>query len=381
MISRREFLRAAGRGAASFAAGTSLFAGRRESAVGGEDPDLATQVGQMIMVGFRGMDAPPGSPVVADLVERRIGGVVLFDYDVPLQSPVRNVESPAQVKALTAALRSAGRIPPFIAIDQEGGRIVRLKEKFGFPPTVSAKALGAADDLAATRRAADGIAATLAEAGVDVNFAPVVDVDLEPLNPVIGGLERSFSGDPATVTRHALEFVRAHRARGVLTSLKHFPGHGSSRGDSHEGFTDVTSSWRREELEPYRAAIREGLCDTVMTAHVFNRNLDPRYPATLSRAAVDGILRRELGFDGVVFSDDMQMKAIAANFGFEEAILLAVEAGVDVLTFANNSVFDPGVAASAAEILTRAVRDGRIPSERIRRSYDRVMALKSRRAR
>jgi beta-N-acetylhexosaminidase len=375
MISRREFL----------AAGVVALSGRPKSGNGRDAvrnaaaPDaLDEMIGQMILVGFRGLALEAENPIVADIRDRKIGGVVLFDYDVPAQSPVRNIESPRQVKALIDSLRGLAAVPLFIAVDQEGGKVSRLKEKFGFPATVSQKYLGSLDDAAVTRKYAETEATVLAEAGFNLNFAPVVDLDVNPANPVIGGIERSFSADPAIVVKHAVEVIRAYRAAGVLTTLKHFPGHGSSRSDSHLGFTDVTETWSQTELEPYRKIVETGLCDAVMTAHVFQAGLDPKYPATLSRSVIQSLLRDKLGFDGLVISDDMQMKAISANFGLKEAIVRAVEAGVDLLTFANNSVFDPAVARTAAGILKEAVADGTIPIERIKRSYDRILRLKKR---
>lgn len=375
MMSRREFL----------AAGALVLAGRPKSGNGraagrtaAAPEHLDEMIGQMILVGFRGLALEAENPIVADIRDRKIGGVVLFDYDVPSQSPVRNVESPRQVKALIDSLRGLAAVPLFIAVDQEGGRVSRLKEKFGFPATVSQKYLGSLDDAAITRKYAETEATVLAEAGFNLNFAPVVDLDVNPANPVIGGIERSFSADPAIVVKHALEVIRAYRAAGVLTTLKHFPGHGSSRSDSHLGFTDVTETWSQTELEPYRKIVETGLCDAVMTAHVFQAGLDPKYPATLSRPVIQSLLREKLGFDGLVISDDMQMKAISANFGLKEAIIRAVEAGVDLLTFANNSVFDPAVARTAVVILKEAVSDGTIPIERIKRSADRIQRLKKR---
>jgi len=180
------------------------------------------------------------------------------------------------------------------------------------------------------------------------------------------------------VTKHAIEVIKAHHARGILTTLKHFPGHGSSKNDSHLGFVDVTKTWSPMELEPYEKIIAAGLSDTVMTAHIFNSKLDTSLPATLSGRTIDGLLRDELRFDGVVISDDMQMKAISARYGFEEAVLLAIGAGVDILAFANNSVFDPDVAASTIGIIRKAVRNGKVGEERIDRSYARIVRLKSR---
>lgn len=368
-ISRRAFL-ASSLAVIGGAAGGR--AARRGPAVPSPSAGLDAMCGRMLMVGFRGLTLERNNPVVDDLRRGRIGGVVLFDYDVPAKSEVRNIASPAQVKTLIRDLRSVAPGPLLVAVDQEGGRVARLKEKSGFPQAPSAGSLGALDDVASTRKAARATAEALAEAGFDINFAPVVDLDVNPANPVIGGLERSFSADPAVVARHAAEVVKAHRECGVLTCLKHFPGHGSSRADSHLGFTDVTETWSRKELEPYGNLIGAGLCDSVMTAHIFNAALDPDLPATLSAKVVTRLLREGLAFDGPVISDDMQMKAISANYGFEDAILKGIAAGVDILVFANNSVFDPGVAASAFETIRRAVREGKIGEERIDRSYARI---------
>jgi len=374
-FTRREFL----------AAGMAAFAGLPLVGCDGNKvisapaaAGLDEKIGQMILVGFRGLQLEAGNPVIVDIRDRKIGGVVLFDYDVPAKNPVRNIASPEQVKALIAALQEAASTPLFVAVDQEGGKVSRLKEKFGFPATVSQKVLGGMNDAAVTRKYAEAEAAVLAEAGFNLNFAPVVDLDVNPENPVIGGIERSFSADPAVVVKHAVEVIAAYHRAGVLTTLKHFPGHGSSKSDSHLGFTDVTGTWSKTELEPYAKIIEAGLCDAVMTAHVFNAGLDPKYPATLSRPTIEGLLREGLGYDGVVISDDMQMKAVSANFGLKEAIIRALNAGVDILTFANNSVFDPEIAQTAIDIIKDAVADGTIPAERLDRSYERILRLKRR---
>lgn len=341
-------------------------------------PDLRRKLAQMVLVGFRGTVLEPYNPIVADIRDCGIGGVVLFSYDVALQSSVRNVESPAQIAALDAALAGLAAEPLLIAVDQEGGKVARFNATHGFPPTASAQALGEQNDPAVTYAAAAQLADTLKAAGIRHNFAPVVDVNTNPDNPVIGALGRSFSADPAIVTEQAAAFIRAHRDRGITTTLKHFPGHGSSRSDSHLGFVDVTDTWQPLELAPYRDLIAQGLADAVMTAHVYNAQLDPDTVATLSQPIITGILREQLGFDGVVFSDDMQMNAIAANYGFEEAIVGAVRAGVDVIAVGNNLDFDPGIAPRMLDILTAAVVDGRLSEARIDASYRRILALKAR---
>ncbi|NTU58570.1 MAG: glycoside hydrolase family 3 [Chlorobiaceae bacterium] len=343
-------------------------------------PDsLSIKIGQMLMIGFRGLDEHSEPTLEADIRERGIGGVVLFNYDVASASPVRNIESPEQVKRLVSGLQKMSALPLFIAIDQEGGRVSRLKPANGFPSSVSAAHLGTLDNADSTRLAAGKTADLLRQLKINMDLAPDVDLNTNPDNPVIGKLDRSFSKDPAIVARHARIFVDEFHRAGIIAALKHFPGHGSSTKDTHKDFTDVTATWSREELEPYRELIRQGYDDPVMTAHVFHAGLDSLYPATLSKAIVGGILRGDLKFRGVVISDDMQMRAIADRYGLETAIRLAIEAGVDILLFGNNaSAYDPNIAEKATRIIRRLVDEKVISPERIDHSYRRIMALKAR---
>jgi beta-N-acetylhexosaminidase len=374
-LSRREFLKLAGQGMAAMALLAGCAPPPEPSAE--QDVSLDVKIGQMLMVGFRGLEVSDDHPIVQDVRDRYLGGVVLFDYDVPTKSPVRNIESPAQVTALVKALQSVSAKPLLVAIDYEGGIITRLKEQHGFPPTVSHQHLGEINDLNYTHEQATKMAQTLAELGINLNLAPVVDVNTDPDNPIIAKYERSFSADPEIVTEHALEFIKAHHEQGVLCTLKHFPGHGSSTGDSHLGVVDVTDTWSRTELEPYASIIQAGQADAIMTAHVFNANLDPEYPATLSKPTITGILREELGYNGVVISDDMQMGAIADHYGFEMAIQKSIEAGVDIIAIANNSVYEEDIAARTVALIKQLIQDGRIDEARIHESYQRTQRLKS----
>lgn len=341
-------------------------------------PDLDFMLGQMLLVGFRGLAVDAQHPIVADIRQRRLGGVVLFDFDGPTRSTVRNVQSREQVQALTASLQAAAAAPLLIAIDQEGGRVARLSPSNGFPASLSHQRLGELADPAITAGTASAMARLLAQVGINLNLAPVVDLNTNPRNPVIARYERSFGADPALVSRLAAAFIQAHHAEGVLCCPKHFPGHGSSTSDSHFGLVDVSDTWTRDELQPYADLIQAGLADSIMTAHVFNDRLDPDFPATLSAATLSGLLRGELGYDGVVISDDMQMGAIRRHYGYEEVVLAAVDAGVDILAIANNSVFEEDVVSRTVEILRRAVEQGRISRARIEQSYERIRRLKER---
>ncbi len=342
------------------------------------DKELEKQIGQMLLIGFRGFEVTEQSPVVGDINAGRIGGVILFDRDVALNSNERNIRSPEQVRDLIASLQNYADTPLFIAVDQEGGRVARLKPDYGFPETVSQQYLGEIDDVEITRFYAEQTALALFDAGFNVNFAPVVDLNVNPDNPVIGKIERSFSADPETVSKHSLVVIDSHHDYKIGCALKHFPGHGSSKGDSHQGFTDVTDTWSETELEPFENIIALGKADFVMTAHIFNEHLDRQYPATLSKNVMTGILRESLGFEGVIVSDDMNMKAITDHFGLEEAIFLSIDAGVDVLIFANNLTYDEDIAVKALDIILNLVHEGKISRQRIGESYSRIMDMKKR---
>lgn len=332
------------------------------------DVSLAAKIGQMIMVGFRGRIVDMRHAIVQQIADGLVGSVVLFG---------RNVESPEQLQALTATLRGYSPIPLLVAIDQEGGWVARLQRGFGIATNYSAQYLGAGNQLDLTRTQGESTAQRLAELGINLNLAPVVDLNTNPSNPVIGRYERSYSADPAIVTAQARTVIESHRPHQVFCTLKHFPGHGSSRGDTHYGFVDVTDSWAVTELSPYAALIGEQNCDVIMTAHIFNATLDPDYPATLSPKIITGLLREKLGFGGVVISDDMQMGAIANQYNLETAVRLAITAGVDIIAFSNNIPFSRGADANRLHtIITGLVEDGAISPERIDLSYQRIMHLK-----
>lgn len=336
----------------------------------------------MLLVGFRGMRFDADSRVARDIREHALGGVLLFDFDVPTQTPVRNVESPAQLRRLVEDLQAtAASAAPhqtlLIAIDQEGGRVARLRPDHGFPATDSAAELGLRGEYAYTQMQATRMAETLATAGINLNLAPVVDLNLNPNNSIIGAVGRSFAADPDVVVAQALAFIRGHDAAGVRTALKHFPGHGSAAGDSHAGVVDVTDTWSDVELEPFAQIVSAGMADTIVTAHVINADIDPVYPATLSAATIDGLLRESLGYDGVVISDDMQMAAIRDAFGYQEAVALAIEAGIDILTIANQQVFEDDIVERTTAIIAELVASGRIEEIRIDESWRRIRAFKA----
>lgn len=341
------------------------------------EPALEVKIGQMLMLGFQGATVGEDQSIIDALRDLHVGAVVLFDQDLSTRRMrQRNIVSPEQVAQLTADLQALATLPLLIGIDQEGGVINRLKPAYGFPATLSHAALGERNDMEYTRAQAGVIAQVLADAGINLNLAPVVDVRVNPNSPIIARVERSFSDDPQVVAMHAEAYVDAHHARGVKCTLKHFPGHGSALGDTHLGFTDVTNTWSEAELIPYQELIGKGKADAVMTAHIFNSRLDPELPATLSPAIITGLLRGELGFDGVVISDDIQMRGITDLFKVEKAIELAIVAGVDIIAVANNLTYSGTIAERFVTTVMRMLDEGVIDEARIDRSYQRVLRLK-----
>ena len=339
---------------------------------------LKEKIGQMLMVGFRGAEIDDDSEIAKTIEELNLGGVILFDYDAPSKSRPRNIVDWQQTQKLIADLKSYAKNEPLLAaVDAEGGMINRLKPSMGFAEIDSAQNLGDKNGIVAISEYWT-LAKQLAELGFNVNFAPVVDLNINPKNPVIGGLERSFSDNPKTAADYARAFIAAHRSFDIITSLKHFPGHGSSNADSHLGLVDITDSYQDQELFPYKELIKDNGADSIMTAHIINQNIDPEYPATLSPKFINDILRQDLEFDGVVFTDDMQMGAIIDNYGFEDSIIRAINAGCDILIFSNNGAeYDDSIARRARDAIFQAVQDGIISESRINESYSRILALKS----
>jgi len=341
------------------------------------DPSLSDQLGELLLVGFRGTEVEGNEDVRHLLCDLKVGGVILFDRDAARNRP-RNITSSEQLTRLTRDLQAlarecAGR-SLLIAADGEGGAVMRLSPRVGYSPTLSPQEMGELGDLAVTELESRRIGVMLRDAGINWNLAPVVDLALNPLNPVIVRHSRAFAADPEEVTAHARAYLRGMRAAGVLTALKHFPGHGSSREDSHLGFVDVTETANLAlELRPYRDLIADGLVDSVMTAHVFNRNLDPDYPATLSRTTINGLLREELGFQGVVVSDDLLMGAIANYFGVEEAAVLALSAGVDMLLISDTRPeANPGAADRVLAGIRSALTKGKLLTSRVEAPLARI---------
>ncbi|MBP3730706.1 MAG: glycoside hydrolase family 3 protein [Mailhella sp.] len=337
-------------------------------------PSVERMAGAMIMTGFRGT-MPPESLLRA-IRAGHVGSVILFDRDKKQGDP-RNIESPAQVKALTSALQKAAGGRLLIAVDQEGGKVSRLKAKRGFFPLPSAREMGGMEqgrvrDLG--RKAGE----EMRSLGINVDLAPVVDLQRSSISPGLGDMGRLFGSAPRQTARHALAFAEGLQKSGVIPVLKHFPGLGSASRDSHLDLPDVTRSWSREELEPYAMAFAKGWHGMVLVAHVYNGRLDPALPSSLSGRVVNDLLRTEMGWNGVVVSDDLQMGAVARTYGIKEMIRLAVLAGCDILLFGNNLDYHADLHERAFNAMMELVREGSISAGRLMQSWRRIEKAKSR---
>lgn len=346
------------------------------TAMGGAQAQTLEQMaGQMIVVGFQGTSVDDASvkALRQEIADGALGGVMYLKL---------NVTSLAAVKAMNEAFRAASpELLPLITLDQEGGAVERLTEDVGFKEIPRATTVAEQNNAAGAERIYEGMAKGVADLGFSVNFGPVVDLDINPNNAVITKFGRSFGKDAKTVESYAKAFIDAHHAAGLVTSLKHFPGHGSSTADSHEGFVDITDTWSAEELEPYRLLIAEGYNDLVMVGHLYHADYageDEQTPSSLSPQWITDVLRNQLHFSGVVISDDLEMGAIREHYTLEETVTKAVRAGMDVLLFSNTAKYRPGLADEIRAILIAEAEKDPEFRARIEESYNRIVALKQR---
>jgi beta-N-acetylhexosaminidase len=321
------------------------------------------RAGGRVMAGFAGQTADDQAKrLIRDF---RVQSLILFK---------RNVDTPAQVADLVRELQSLARDagyarPLLIAIDQEGGRVQRLREPWTVWPPIRRLGDLASEEL--TRRMAEAIAKELKACGISLDFAPVLDVDTNPQNPIIG--DRSFARDPEEVGRLGVAFIEALQAQGIAACAKHFPGHGDTDKDSHLDLPVVEHSLARLheiELVPFRKAIAANVA-TIMTAHVVVRELDEKVPATLSPAVVTTLLREQLGYKGVVVADDLEMKAVSAQWPYEVSAILAARAGCDILPVCEHEEAQVAV----IEALVRADESGELRKRDIDDSLLRIEAM------
>ncbi|KTD11242.1 glycoside hydrolase family 3 N-terminal domain-containing protein [Legionella jamestowniensis] len=342
---------------------------------------LRQQIAQMLIMGFSDTVISEKSPIKEWLKDNSLGGVLLFDYDLIHQRQGKNLVNRAQIKHLIDQLHQAnnalgkGTPPLFIAVDYEGGAVDRLKYIENCTKTVTPAELAKFSSIN-FQAEVHQMANTLHELGFNLNFAPVIDLDLNQEEGIIGKLKRSFSAYPEQVVNLATQFVEMFSNYQITCCYKHFPGHGSAVGDTHEGFVDVTETFQLSELEPYRIIFsKENIPTMVMTAHVINRQLDSSgLPATLSKTILTDLLRQELGFSGVIISDDLQMHAIAKHYAMDDALCLTINAGADMIIFGNQ--LDDVTPYEVIDKIEKLVHENKISKDRIEEAYDRIIGLK-----
>ena len=333
---------------------------------------LDRMIGQMLMVGFRGVTPEEAWPqkLAAQIKAGTVGGVLFMSH---------NVQSPQQLKTLTGYLqRVKSDIPILLAVDQEGGIVQRLSAEKGFQTYPTAKKIGESNDPLTAYSIYGRLATELTRYGFNMNLGPVVDLDRNHDSPIIAGKERSFGPLPKHVAAFAKAFCLAHQEAGVLTVLKHFPGHGSTPFDTHRQPVTVGAEWDEAELTPYAELIDSRTAQAVMVSHIANAALsgETGTPSTLSSKAIQGVLRGRLGFTGVVISDDLEMGAITARYSLEEAAVKAIQAGNDVIILSNQTALAPDLPERIVAAIRRAVEDGTISREALQASYDRILGLK-----
>ncbi len=335
---------------------------------------LEQMAGQMILLGFKGDEVSDKSvQQIGSLIgEGKIGGVFYLK---------NNVKSLKDVKAINEyLLNSTSFLPPLIAVDQEGGSIERLTRSVGFKEIQSAREIARGQTVESAKRIYANLARNLAALKFNLNFAPVVDLDINKDNPIIARYGRSFGRDSKQVSKYAKAFIEGHRSANILTSLKHFPGHGSTNKDTHIGFVDISNSWQIEELEPYIILLRGGMVDMIMVGHLFHQKFSPKnekpLPASLSPNWIMGVLRKKLGYRGVVISDDLEMAAVRDNFTLQETVIRAINAGVDILLFSNTANYRISLANEVQNIIIEEAKRNPAFRARIETSFNRIRALK-----
>lgn len=341
------------------------------------EPSLDAMIGAMIMCGFREPALHSQSPILRLIASGRLGHVILFDRDVTTKG-LRNIRNKEQLQRLTTALQTAAPRPMLIALDQEGGLVSRLKPERGFLPLEDAKSMGTKSP-AYTQGKARATARELRQCGINLDLAPVADVETNTaqLTSRLGRQKRCFGTDTQTVSAHVRAFAQGLLAEGILPTLKHFPGLGCAGKDTHLGQVDAGACYKADrDLLPFRQAIANGWPGLVMVSHAIVPVLSQDgLPATLSPAIVTGLLRHQLGFQGVVISDDLDMGAITTRFDRKKSIELAVLAGCDILLFGNNILWNPDLPDVVFTSMKELVAENRISKARIKESWVRIQKL------
>ena len=337
---------------------------------------IEQQIGQLIIAGFRGKTIENNSDISNYIKKYNIGGIILYDEDVAIGgNGTRNIDSPPQVKRLIDQLQDIANKSLLISIDQEGGETNRLKSIYGFDETPSWSHIGLLNNKLMTKEFSKKMAKTLFDLGINLNFAPVLDLD-HGKGTVISDTKRAFSSEPRIVNEHSKIFIEEHRSMGVITCGKHFPGLGSASGDTHEGFTDISKTWTVKDLVPFDEMINDGYLDMVMVSHAFDKKLDSVYPSSLSKIIIDDMLRKDLGFEGPVICDDPSMRAISDHYNLSDTFELMLNSGIDLFCLGNNLIYDPDYIPKSIEAIKTLIDKKKITEERIAISIDRINKIK-----
>lgn len=325
--------------------------------------DLDTKISQMIIIGFNGDNVKSRGfkRVYKQVQTNEIGGVILFS---------KNIKSIDSLIEMNEKLLSANKITPFISIDNEGG----LVQRYDFIEHKSARDVAQLSQKEAHLEYAK-MANFERELKINLNFAPCVDLEINK-DSIISKKKRSYGDDYKEVSKYAAIFINEHNQRKIATSIKHFPGHGSVKGDTHKGFVDATKTFTKEEIKPYSDLKNYDKLNMVMVSHIFNSNFDEKYPASLSKKTID-MLKNSVGFKGVIISDDYDMGAIRDNYSLRDIVVNSINAGVDILLFSNNiKIKDDKVALKIHKIIKEEIKLGNIKEDRIDEAYKKVLKLK-----
>jgi len=337
---------------------------------------MMKEIGNLIIAGFRGSSVSEDTPIRDWINDFQLGGVILYDMDLEYnQLGTRNIRSAEQLKNLNVSLQSFSKEPLFIAIDQEGGEVNRLNTKYGFPEFPSWNKIGQLDDLKFTEAYSRKLGELLNNLHINLNFAPVLDVD-GGSSSFITNQGRALSSNIQKITEHSRVFIKQLKQQGVLCCGKHFPGQGSASGDTHAGATDITTTWDKQELGPYKSLIHSRHLDAIIVAHTFHNKFDSEFPASMSRKTITDLLRIKLGFRGVVICDDPSMKAISAHYNLKTTLKCMLYAGVDMFILGNNLEYDPHLIPNAVHCLQELVSEGAVSENRIYESLHRIQLLR-----